>query len=35
MKIEITPDLIERIEKYKKIMAEDVSDIGIHAPPRY
>jgi hypothetical protein len=34
MKIEITPDLIKRHEKYKRIMAEDVSHIGTLTPAR-
>ncbi len=34
MTIEITPETIKRIEKCKRIMAEDVSHIGIHTPAR-
>ncbi len=34
IKIEITPDIIKRAEKFKRMMAEDVSHIGIHTPAR-
>ena len=34
MTIEITPETIKRIEKCKRIMAEDVSHIGIRTPAR-
>ena len=34
IKIEITPDIIKRAEKCKRMMAQDVSHIGIHTPPR-